>query len=71
MAISCTGCRYLSAFGTICLLGRERHSCRAKAVREDAPDTMSEMILKTRMDAVLGERRRPEAPVGTPVEDIG
>jgi len=71
MAISCNGCRYLSAFGTLCLLGRERHSCRAKAVREDAPDTMSELILKTRMEAVLGKRPRPEASIGTPAEDTG
>lgn len=71
MAISCTGCRYLSAFGTLCLLGRERHSCRAKAVMEDSPDTMSELILKTRMDAVLQKRARPGVSIPTPAEDVG
>ena len=51
MAITCNGCRYLSAFGTMCLMGRERRTCRDKAMREE-PDTVADMILSKRIDAV-------------------
>lgn len=51
MAITCTGCKYLSAFGTICLLGRERQGCREKLIRE-TPGTLSDMLLARRMEAV-------------------
>jgi hypothetical protein len=51
VAITCTGCKYLSAFGTICLLGRERQGCREKLIR-DEPNTLSDLLLNRRIEAV-------------------
>lgn len=53
MAITCNGCRYLSAFGTMCLMGRERYTCREKAIREE-PETVADLILRKRIEALAG-----------------
>ena len=55
VAITCTGCKYLSAFGTICLLGRERQGCREKLIR-DEPNTLSDLLLEQRIEAVAAPR---------------
>jgi hypothetical protein len=69
MALTCRSCRYLSSFGTFCLLGVERSRCHRKVLREDAA-TMSELLIEQRIDVLYAEPAPvPELPSEFPPGD--